>query len=243
MSRPPRAEHVGELLDAAVHDPLELDVTLRQIAAVNRWLGGRRALLRHLLQLLPRARPARILDVGTGSADLPRAIADWARRRRRPVQIVATDLHPQMLEIARRSSAAYPEITVERADALELPYPDDSYDVALLSLALHHLEGGQQIRALQELRRVARSGLLVGELERDWPNYLGARFLGATLWRRNRLVRHDAPLSVLRAFTPAELLDLARRAGLPHPRVHRHFFHRLVLVDAESRRQREIRRT
>lgn len=229
MTRLPRLEYAHELLDEPSHDPAELEDSLDDVAAVNRWLGGRRALLRHLARLLPPRRPADLLDAGTGSGDLPRAIARWARRRRVAVRITATDVHPQTLEIARRRSARFPEITFERADVLALPYADRSFDVALFSLTLHHLDGEAQVRALRELGRVARRGVIVGELERSWPAYLGARLLAATVWRRNRLTRHDGPISVLRAFTPDELLELARRAGLPNPRVHRHALFRLVL--------------
>src|SRR5690606_28900621 len=169
-------------------------------------------------------------DAGTGIGDLPRAIAERARRDGHGLRIVATDVHPQTLEIARRRLAAWPEITVEAADVRDLPYPDRAFDVALLSLTLHHLDDEDQITALRELGRVARRAVIVGELERSWPAYVGARILAATVWRRNRLTRHDGPISVLRAFTPGELLDLARRAGLERPHVHRHPLFRLVLV-------------
>jgi len=235
MKPPPRLTHARELLDEPDHDPRELEASLDDVAAVNRWLGGRRALLRHLRPLLRAAArsgagPPSILDAGTGIGDLPRAIAERARRDGHELRIVATDVHPQTLEIARRRLAAWPEITVEAADVRDLPYPDRAFDVALLSLTLHHLDDEDQITALRELGRVARRAVIVGELERSWPAYVGARILAATVWRRNRLTRHDGPISVLRAFTPGELLDLARRAGLERPHVHRHPLFRLVLV-------------
>ncbi|HEX7118788.1 MAG TPA: methyltransferase domain-containing protein [Longimicrobiales bacterium] len=235
MTRLPRLDHAHELLDEPAHDPTELEDSLDDVAAVNRWLGGTRALLRRLAPLLPADHPTTILDAGTGSGDLPRAIVRWARRHRRDVRITATDLHPQTLEIARRKSANDPEIIFERADVLALPYPDRSFDIALLSLTLHHLDGSDLVTALRELGRVARRAVLVGELERSRPAYLGARILAATVWRRNRLTRHDGPISVLRAFTPDELERLAREAGLDAPRVYRHPLFRLVLVAAPPR--------
>lgn len=230
VTRLPRLEHAAELLDAPLHDPAELEASLEDVAAVNRWLGGRRALLRHLAPLLSEDRPTTLLDAGTGSADLPRAIARWARRHRRPLRALAFDLHEQTLAIARRQSACWPELRFARADVRALPLPDGAVDIALLSLTLHHLEGEDQLTALRELGRVARRAVLVGELERNLPAYLGARLLSATLWRGNRLTRHDGPISVRRAFTASELLALAHDADLPHPRVYRHPLFRLVLV-------------
>lgn len=224
-----RAENAPELLDEEHHDPRELSQSLGHVAAVNRWLGGSRALLHHVAPLLRFDRTTRILDIGTGSADLPRAIADWARRNHRAVEIVATDLHPQMRAIADRACAAYPEIEVAYANALDLGFVSKSFDISTLSLTLHHFEADQQIRALREMARVTRSRIVVNELLRSRLNHAGAQLLALTLWRHNRITKHDGPLSVRRAFTRAELEDLARKAGLP-ARTFSHFFQRIVLV-------------
>jgi SAM-dependent methyltransferase len=223
-----RIEHAEELLDAPRHNLAELAESLGHVAAINRWLGGVAAILKHVRPLLRAGRNVRILDVATGSADIPVAIAELARRRGCHVEIVATDVHPQMRELARLRCHAHPEITVQSADALQLPYAARSFHAALLSLALHHFEGREQLRVLQEMSRVSSEVVLVNDLARTRLNYLGARLLGATYWRRNRLTRHDGPLSVLRSLTRRELQDLAQKAGL-HGRVHRHFFQRLVL--------------
>ncbi|MFP4622597.1 MAG: methyltransferase domain-containing protein [Gemmatimonadota bacterium] len=226
----PRAGPTVERMDHPDLDPDQLEAALDHVAAVNRWLGGRRALLRHVAAGWPRGTgAARILDVGTGSGDLPRSIARWAHTRARPVLITAVDLHPATLRVARQRTPD-PAIRMLRGDARRLPFTTAAFDLALLSMTLHHLDGDDLVLALRELGRVARGGrVLVGELERALPNYLGARLLAATAWRRNPITRHDGPLSVRRSFTPDELRALARRAGLKHPRVHRHAFYRLVL--------------
>jgi ubiquinone/menaquinone biosynthesis C-methylase UbiE len=225
----PRRENAEELIDAPSHDMAELEQSLGHVASINRWLGGVSAVTRYIKPLLARRGRARILDVATGSADIPLQIAQWAQQHDHQVEIVATDLHPQMLDLARRRCAGYANIKVEPADALQLPYERGSFDVALLSLALHHFEAAGQLRVLREMARVARDVVLVNDLERTWLNYLGARFLGVTYWRGNRLTRHDGPLSVLRSFTRAELQAIARNAGL-RGEVHRHFFQRIVFV-------------
>lgn len=231
MTRLRRLDHARELMDEPDVERDQLARALDDVAAVNRWLGGRRALLRHLPALLPSHRPATLLDAGTGSADLPRAILHWAERHGRDLRITAADMHPATLEIARERSERFTtRLAFQLADVRRLPFPDKSFDIALLSMTLHHLEGDDRVTALRELARVARRAVLVGELERSWPAYIGARALAATLWRRSPITRHDGPLSVRRAFTPAELLELARQAGLHEPRVHGHWCFRLVMV-------------
>jgi SAM-dependent methyltransferase len=224
-----RAVRMDERMDAPEVDPAALERALRDLAGVNRWLGARRALLRHMTWALPPGR-SRVVDVGTGAADLPAAVARWARWRSRPVTITAVDRHPGTLAFAARRAAAWPEIRTVRADALSLPFATGTFDLGLLSMTLHHMDGPALTALLRELARVARGGrILVGELERAVPHYLGARLLAATLWRRSPVTRHDAPLSVLRSFAPDELIGLAIGAGLRSPRVHRHPFYRLVL--------------
>jgi len=229
MSTLPRVLGTPELLDAPRHDDAELQQSLDHVAAVNRWLGGDRSVLRHLMPVLQAGMSTRILDVATGSALLPLRIARWARKRNCPVRIVATDVHPQMLQIATANARDYPEITVQRADALRLPFAAKSFDVVLLTLALHHFEDADAPRVLAELVRVARRRVIVSDLRRTRLNYLGAKLLSWTYWRGNRLTRHDGPLSVLRAFTIRELAELAGRTGR-RIHIHRHFFQRAVLV-------------
>ena len=229
MKQLPRAQHAPELLDEENHDPRELAQSLAQVASVNRWLGGSSALLHHLAPLLNVDRPTRILDVGTGSADLPRRVVEHARRTGRTVEITATDIHPQMRAIASTACAGYPEIRIEAADALSLHYQPESFDVCTLSLTLHHFDGDDQVRALRALGRVARKAVIVNELERTHLNFIGAKLMAATFWRGNRLTRHDGPLSVLRAFTPGELMRIGAAAGM-RGRVRRHYFERVVWV-------------
>ena len=223
---PRRIAHAQELLDADTADPAELRESLQHVEQVNRFLGGESSLLRHLRPHLRHG--ARFLDVGTGNAAIPRRIAAEARRLGVTVEIIGIDTNPAMIAIARASTPDTPAISFQQADALALPFEDRAFDVACMTLTLHHLEGEAATQALREMARVARV-VLVSDLERCWPNYLGSRLLAETWWRNNRITRNDGPLSVLRAFTARELHAIADAAGLHDSRVHRHFFHRLVL--------------
>lgn len=232
MTSLPRAAG-AERMDEPGQDPAELARSLVDLQHVNRWLGGYRVVLHHLGWLVarhPRTR-YRVLDVATGSADIPLKVAAWARSRGIRMEIVATDNHPTTLEFARRNTAGDADVRVEAADALRLPYEDDAFDFAMCSTALHHFDArADLLRVLGEMHRVARVGGLVNDLRRSRPAYVGARLLAVTFWRRHPVTAHDGPLSVRRAFTRAELADLARAAGLPGARAHRHEPFRVALT-------------
>ena len=222
----------GELLDQAGHDPAELAANLRDIRRVNRLTGGTRTTLRHLPRLLasvPADRDATILDLATGSGDIPLAIVRWARRRGRRVHIVASDVSPEVLAAAARHLAGCPEVALARYDARAVPQPDKSFDVVLCSLALHHFAPDDAVLVLREMDRLARHGFVLNDLRRGVPGYVAA-WAAARLATRNRLTRHDAPLSVLRAYTPDELRALLDQAGIPDATITRHPLFRMAAI-------------
>ncbi|RMH25948.1 MAG: methyltransferase domain-containing protein [Planctomycetota bacterium] len=199
----------------------DLDASLRFIRVVNRRLGGSRALIRHLAawsRRWPRDRPVTLLDVGTGSADIPLAAVRWARRRGFDLRVTAVDLHATTLALAREHVRDEPAITLEQADARRLTdrYADDSFDYAHAGMFLHHLPEIEVLTVLRMMDRVARAGIVWNDLVRSPLARLGVRVL--TLGRPE-IVRHDARVSVDAGFTAAEARDLARRLGLGHCRV------------------------
>jgi len=222
-----------ELLDTLADVPAAtLAGNLRDIRNVNRYLGGTAVVLAHLPALLaraPRGSTVSVLDVATGSGDIPRALVRWGRRHGYDMRIVATDIADDVLTVARRETTGEPRILIETCDVRALPYHDGAFDVVTCSLALHHLSWADAVRALAEMGRVARYGCIVNDLVRSWPGYIGAWLIGVCT-TTNRLTRHDAPLSVLRAWTPDELQTMAAEAGLDRVTVTPHAFCRQALV-------------
>ncbi|HEY3524307.1 MAG TPA: methyltransferase domain-containing protein [Candidatus Limnocylindrales bacterium] len=209
-----------EILDGSLPDQAALVGNLRDLRRTNRWLWGTSLSLRAIDALLER-RPASptepsVLDVGTGSADIPLALLDRVERDGRRLTVVATDAREEVLAAARRLDPGLeerPGLVLRLADGTRLPFDDAAFDVAHCSLLLHHLEPDDAVAAIRELRRVARLGVVVNDLLRSRLNVLGARVL-ATVATRNGLTRNDAPLSVRRAYTEREMRSLLEQAGL-----------------------------
>lgn len=214
-----RDDAARERMDAPNADTAALRRSLADIRQLNAMLGWTtfttRAVAGHVLSR--GLRGVRLLDVACGSADIPRAIALWARRVGVSADILATDANPTMLAAAREVCAGIDTIRFETQDALALPYDDGYFDIALCTLALHHFAPGDAIRLLRELARVGRQ-VFVFDLVRSRVAYIGAVAL-TRLARMDPMTRYDGPLSVRRAYTATELRELAMRAGLTDPRV------------------------
>ncbi len=232
----PRSEEM-EILDEQRHDPGELAENFRDIRRVNAFLGGRSIILRLLPQLIqdvPSDRPVSILDLATGSADIPLAVADWAKRRGIPVQITASDYMEDVLTLARHEVGNHPSISVTRHDARSVPLPDNSFDIVLCSLSLHHFPAEEAVMILREMDRLARHGFILNDLRRSGLGYAAA-WIASRLTTRNRLTRNDAPLSVRRAFTPEELRALLRQAEIDGAEVSLHPWFRMAALKRGER--------
>jgi ubiquinone/menaquinone biosynthesis C-methylase UbiE len=206
-----------ELLDGPLDDPAALRGNLRDLARINRRLGGTRASRHALDHLLDRrSGPHTLLDVGTGGADIPLSLLESSAATDRPLRVTALDSRAEVLAAARDVNArlhATAGLDLVVGDGRSLPWPDRAFDVVHASLVLHHLEPPDAIAFLAEAARVARHGVVVNDLVRARHHWLGARVLLA-LTTRNRYTRHDGPLSVRRAYTLIELRALLAAGGL-----------------------------
>jgi 2-polyprenyl-3-methyl-5-hydroxy-6-metoxy-1,4-benzoquinol methylase len=218
----PREVERTELLDCPDAPPEEIAASLADLARLNR-LGPIRSILACLGPLAaraPRGRPLRILDVGAGGGDLAVALARWGRRVGRPVHVIALDLRPAVLRCAAARTAQASEVRLVAGDALALPCRPGAVDLAVCALLLHHLPEEAVVRLLAALAGLVRLGFVVSDLRRGRWTWAVAWLVTRAL-SRHRVTRHDGPLSVRRAYTPAELRQLAERAGVPEVRWRR----------------------
>jgi 2-polyprenyl-3-methyl-5-hydroxy-6-metoxy-1,4-benzoquinol methylase len=236
MSLVPERRHGPELIDLPPenYSQAEYAGSLADIRMVNCFLGDNRAVLKFFSAIVSgigasAERPIRVLDVATGSGDIPVAIVKWARRQGIKVDVTAVDINPLAVREAAAFTQAYPEITVAVADGLSLPFEDGSYDIVMCAKILHHFSEEETVRLLKEMGRVAAIGHIIMDLRRSWVAWLLISIL-TRIFSRNRLTRYDGPMSVLRSYTVAELGALAERAGLAGRRIVRQPFWLMVLL-------------
>jgi SAM-dependent methyltransferase len=224
----------AEWMDAPDADPDRLCKSLAYIRRINVLFRYTRATLSHFERFSAgwkQGQTIRILDVATGSADIPRAILQWAQRKGFDVRVVGIDLHAKTLSEARSESNGDIRLRLARADALRLPFADASFDYAVTNMFLHHLDDDQVVVVLREMARVARRGIVAADLNRDAWAYRWINLF--TLWA-NPMVRHDARVSVAQAFTRDEVLVLRDRAGVDFASYYPHFGHRFILAGEKT---------
>jgi len=200
-----------ELMDRPQLVSSELEKDLRNIRQLNRFFGSHRLVLHFLRRWIKPGDHVRIVDLATGSGDIPRLIIDYAQKIGAKVEIDALDRQSATLEIARKLSGNYPEISYIDANILEWQ-PADPYDIVLCSLALHHFSDEDAVRLLRRCRELSQKFVLVSDLRRGLLATIGVYLLTALIFREP-MTRYDGRVSAARAFSFAELDDLAGRAG------------------------------
>lgn len=219
-----------ENIDKGTYTPEEYEGCLVELRRVNEWLGDVNALRGSLLKEIERRelRSFSILDVGAGSGELLRVAARWARETERTASLIGVELNQRSAQAILEESVGFSEISAVESNGLSLPFRDASIDFVISSLTLHHFDDEGAVKLLREMGRVARLGIFVIDLHRNPTAYFFYTTLGR-LFLRNRLIREDGALSILKSFVPAELAQLGRQAGLSSVSVEKHFPSRLVL--------------
>ena len=198
---------VSEMLDHAPPDVAR--ASLRDLARVNRYLGGYYVLGKLFAAVVNASDSFTVLDIGAASGDMGAAV----RRRYPGAQVTSLDYKSTHL-----AQAEDPKVV---ADAFRLPFRPASFDFVFSSLFLHHFTNEQVVDLFGNFRSVARRAVLAIDLDRGPLAY---HFLPNTRWlfRWHDITISDGQISVAAALTKDELLALALRAGLENAKVRVH---------------------
>ena len=199
-----------ELMDRPQPVSAELERDLKNLRQLNRWFGSHRIVRHFVRRWIKPGHNMRIVDLATGSGDIPRLIVDLAGKMGANVEVDALDRQSATLEIARGLSGDYPEISFLEGNTLQFD-PPDRYDIVLCSLVLHHFSDEDAVSVLRRCRELSRKFVLVSDLRRGLLATAGVYFLTALIFREP-MTRYDARLSAARAFSFKELDKLARQA-------------------------------
>jgi 2-polyprenyl-3-methyl-5-hydroxy-6-metoxy-1,4-benzoquinol methylase len=202
---------VLEMMDRPQPVSPELERDLLRIRQLNRWFGSYRLVLSFMRRWITPGGRMRVVDLATGSGDIPRLVVDYAGKIGAHVEIDALDRQPATLEVAKKLSAGYPEISYREANILA-SNSAQAYDIVLCTLAHHHFSDDDAVIVLRRCRELSRKFVLVSDIRRGFLLEAGVYLLTALIFREP-MTRFVARLSAQRAFSFSEMRDLAVRAG------------------------------
>jgi 2-polyprenyl-3-methyl-5-hydroxy-6-metoxy-1,4-benzoquinol methylase len=193
-----------------------VDQTLRELDFINQWLGGNAVTLNGLNKLFAETNSKKeisIADLGCGSGEMLRLISRQAKQIGRIVSQVGIDANPNITVFAEQRSKEYQNIRFEAVDIFSKEFQQRKFDIVLATLFFHHFDDDQLISFFKQLITQATIGIVINDIHRHPLAYHSIRLL-TKFFSKSSMVKYDAPLSVLRAFTKKELIDILEKAGI-----------------------------
>lgn len=212
----------AELLDDDLGTPQEIRNSLLDLRGFNQHFGGFSSVANMLRAVAAenRAKCLSFLDVAGGTGDVARRVTEELSGNGvelRPTILDRAISHMNRLQVARVAG-----------DALSLPFSDRSYDVVGCNLFLHHLEPDEMVAFFDDALRVCRVAVIASDLRRTLFHWAAA-YVGQFTYR-SRITRHDAPVSVRRAYTIPEIDSIARKTTAARVDLQTYYFQRFGLI-------------
>lgn len=193
-----------------------VDQTLRELEFINKWLGGNQVTISALDSLLPKEKRSggeiSIADLGCGGGDMLRHIRLWANARGIRVRLTGIDANPHIIAFAQANISDLGEVKLISEDIFSEAFRTMKFDIVAGTLFFHHFSHSQLVTFFTALRGQVSKGIIINDIHRHPLAYYSIKLLTA-IFSRSPMVRYDAPLSVLRAFTHDELALILQEAG------------------------------
>ena len=189
-----------------------LQNTLDQLVLINKRLGGNKATINGLHTLLkaePKDAAISIVDLGCGSGDILRAVADYGRKNNYTFKLTGIDANEYTVNYARKLSVKYPEISFIKMDVQSIEFSGLSFDIGITTLFLHHFTNQEIDHLLIPIVKKARIGVVINDLHRSSIAYY--LFKAVCLFIKNPMVKKDGAISVLRGFKKNELIHISKK--------------------------------
>ena len=203
----------SEIMDNFNMEGSVLKDALDKIAMINHVLGGNKLTLQGIEQLIknkPTEETITIVDVGCGSGDMLRTLADYAENNKLDFKLIGVDANNCTINYARELSLHYPYIKYRCEDIFDKPFTELKYDIVLCTLTLHHFKDEEIIKLLEIFKANAKLGIVINDLERSSISYRLFQAL-CFIFRLNDMSRKDGLVSILRGFKKTELEQFSKK--------------------------------
>lgn len=210
-----RSNAIEIMDDLSYHDEVIFQ-TLRELDFINQWLGGNAVTLEALKKVLvrcPRDKSLSIADLGCGSGEMLRLISKLGTSEKRGLELVGIDANEHIVNYARNHSVAFSNLSFDALNIFSEEFQRSKSDIVLATLFLHHFSDEELVSVFSFLKKQTRVAIIVNDIHRHPLAYYSIKWL-TWFFSKSSMVKFDAPLSVLRAFTRKELLSILEKSGI-----------------------------
>ncbi len=206
-----RSEAIEIMDDFSLEGELFRD-TLDKLETINRTLGGNGVTLNGLKKLIkqnPKKESYTIVDLGCGHGDILRDIAKMGRKKGLQLQLIGVDANQDAIDYAEELSKDFEELSFLQLDIFSDQFAKLDYDIVLCTLFTHHFKDQELTELMQQLVNKATIGVVVNDLHRNKMAYYLFKLIG--LFIKNKMVREDGLISILRAFKRKDLEQISEK--------------------------------
>ena len=202
-----------ELMDDFALEGIELKQTLDVIEYINRWLGGNSVLIKGLSPIFQTSKTKkwRILDLGCGSGDGLRKLAQWLQKKSYQFELLGIDANAFTVAYAQEKAMHIPNIKFKQQDVFDDSCSFKDYDIVICGLFLHHLSTEDQKVFLQKCHQANIQYILINDLHRHWLAYCLFQLI-CFIFNVPKMVKYDGSLSIKKGFTKKELETLVQNS-------------------------------
>ena len=211
----------SEVMDDLLISGEDLHQALHELEAINYLLGGNYVTLNGISQFLETtgsSKELHIADLGCGSGDMMKLVRRLLEKRKITAKLTGIDANPNVIRFAAANTPEACRIQYESLNIFSPEFKSRNFDIVIGTLFFHHFSTEQLIAFFSQLKGQVSIGLIINDIHRHWFAYYSIKWL-TKFFSRSPMVKHDAPVSVLRAFKKHELLEILHRAGIVHYRI------------------------
>lgn len=194
----------------------ELRDALDKLAGINAFLGGNNGVIKGIKKLLNsnfKDSEVSIADIGCGSGDMLRVIADYGKKHDIKFRLTGIDANEFTVNYARKLSAGYENIEYICTDIFAPDFENLKYDIFICTLTLHHFKDDEILKIMSIFNNNAAKGVVINDLHRSKVAYFLFKII-CFVFGLNRMSREDGLVSILRGFKKQELQHYSEKLNL-----------------------------
>lgn len=221
-----------ELMDDPLLPEADLQLALKDIALVNKYLGGNQISINALEKLIlahPEKKEWKVVDVGCGDGEVLRQVVGYFRKRSYKITFLGIDINEKSIQHARIKSEGYDNLSFNLQDILTIDEYTFECDVILCTLTMHHFSDEQLLVFIEKFKKLASIGVIVNDLHRSKIAYHLFQLFSA-IFMKSMIAKYDGRISIARSFKKKELETYSKILALNDYSIHWKWAFRYVWV-------------